>query len=970
LKSPFPAALALRYEAIEVLETGGFGTVYRARQIDLDRQVAIKLMNPAALDDPDQRSRFHDEAIMTASLSHPNVVKLLDFGFEEDLPWAVFEYVSGVTLRARLLTGPVPVSETIETLVQIASGLSAAHDRGILHRDIKPENVVLSTDGSCRVIDFGIARWDSQRHVRTRTWIILGTPEYLPPETLEGKDPTPASDQYSLGILAFELLTGERPYSSANLIQIVDMHLRAPVPNPRDLRGGIPTWLAEIVVTLLAKKPEDRFRDMHHLMTELTSGGDRGLTQDREERAATQPIATSPATGSTLELPRPSSGSSPDREGADHSFAPRRITTLTGSVSLLGFLVILITVGSFWIGSRIDDDTPAPMDDSGSARDTDSMERARPAMPKTSNFPVGGLLEEPANIRSDLRRYLDDLKDRTTKSVVHPEFQEIVDLRQIGLAENLKIDPQRVRTFLKHMEASAERLRGKGSGPGIDEQWIELGECIEEANILIEEGGHQPGTWSGPEVLSKESLRESLDDILERLGAEPTSVPALVAQRLARIEVETRRGSLAGLEALRERVRFVVWLATEHKTWAGTSLGQAIRIRYASEIGRAAMTRPGYTVGLTPVLEATIAEIPNQVFGLVSELVQTPVEIRVGSPEFTAMVQAMSLWGLCDDRDNRVGADSRLEQGLSVILESQVRAWVRSVQGARTGRDLAWTSFRRKIIEKIDKHCCGNRLQRTGRLDIWTREIPIDGFIGAGPARRLDRLLDRSVRLKGPRLSNAIEAHAVKFLASFEEAARDMGVSISRTNSVDWPGVNEVLQEMDLIEEEIEHLGKISTPAWMNLADLSCQILGYLGRDSRLRDGVDEKAAKAAKAIEQRARVRSVSPDPFRRASGLLVLSRLARTRDSILTGTASQNIQDFEIFLELDERAPEWRKTTEGRGELSRRISDIYRSIFRHEGFLGVEEARRCLEASRRLVGVILILVQNALAAPAWSMR
>lgn len=257
------ARIAGRYRLLEVLGTGGMGSVWRAEDEILKRTVAVKLLRPEFAADEASRSRFRIEAQAAASINHPNVVGVYDYGEEatadgECLSYVVMEFVSGRSLadalaEHRRLTARVVCS----ILEQAALGLDAAHRQGVIHRDVKPANLLLSQHGTLKITDFGIARVADAVPL-TRTGTMLGTAQYLSPEQASGAGASPASDLYSLGVVAFTCLSGHPPFDGGNPVATALAHMQDPTP---PLPADIPAPLQQLVDDLMAKKPADRPAD-------------------------------------------------------------------------------------------------------------------------------------------------------------------------------------------------------------------------------------------------------------------------------------------------------------------------------------------------------------------------------------------------------------------------------------------------------------------------------------------------------------------------------------------------------------------------------------------------------------------------------------------------------------------------------------------------------------------------------------
>lgn len=251
--------LADRYHLEERIATGGMGVVWRARDHRLGRDVAIKLIRPEYADDPTFRQRLQLEARAIAAINSPHVVRIHDVCEEADpaggyRAFIVMELVEGEPLSAVLRDGPLSVERTADVMSQTASALAAAHEQQIIHRDVKPANVMVGPGGQVTVLDFGIAR-AADAVALTATDLILGTARYIAPEQADGRGATASSDVYSLGVVAFQCLSGEVPYDTGSDVAIALAHLRDPVP---PLPAHVPEPTASLVGEMLAKSPADR----------------------------------------------------------------------------------------------------------------------------------------------------------------------------------------------------------------------------------------------------------------------------------------------------------------------------------------------------------------------------------------------------------------------------------------------------------------------------------------------------------------------------------------------------------------------------------------------------------------------------------------------------------------------------------------------------------------------------------------
>jgi eukaryotic-like serine/threonine-protein kinase len=262
--------IAERYELEELVGTGGMSTVFRAYDLQLDRRVAIKILHSHYAEDPEYLERFRREARAVARLSHPNIVTVIDRGDDDGRQYIVFEYVEGENLKELVLhEGRLPVRRALELALAIADGLSFAHQRGLVHRDVKPQNILLNHEGEVKVTDFGIARSLHVEHGVTQTGAVLGTGEYLAPEQASGKTVSAATDVYSLGVVLWELLAGDVPFTGENFVAVALRHVNELPPDVRERRTDVSPRLAAAVDRALAKDPARRFPSMAAFAKEL-----------------------------------------------------------------------------------------------------------------------------------------------------------------------------------------------------------------------------------------------------------------------------------------------------------------------------------------------------------------------------------------------------------------------------------------------------------------------------------------------------------------------------------------------------------------------------------------------------------------------------------------------------------------------------------------------------------------------------
>jgi Tol biopolymer transport system component len=253
------------YRIAGLIARGGMAVVYRATDVRLGRDVAVKTIAPLGVPDDQRVERFVREARITASIDHPNVVRVYDVGVFDGQPYLVTELLEGETLRGRLDRGDIAVADACRIAADVARGLVAAHDAGLVHRDLKPENIFLTGTGATKILDFGIAKLIPEpagrtARVSTATGVLLGTAGYLAPEQIRGEALDGRADLFALGATLYEMLTGERAFACEHTVDTLHAILHDPAPDPGPLRSGIPAPLSAIVQRLLEKAQTDRFQ--------------------------------------------------------------------------------------------------------------------------------------------------------------------------------------------------------------------------------------------------------------------------------------------------------------------------------------------------------------------------------------------------------------------------------------------------------------------------------------------------------------------------------------------------------------------------------------------------------------------------------------------------------------------------------------------------------------------------------------
>lgn len=257
-----------RYDIRELIGIGGMANVYRCYDTIDDREVAIKILKDEYLNNLEFIRRFKNESKAIAVLSHPNIVKVFDVSFGDMIQYIVMEYIDGITLKEYIQQqGVLSWKETVHLISQVLAALSHAHSKGVVHRDIKPQNMMLLSDGTIKVTDFGIARFSN--NTKTMTEQAIGSVHYIAPEQAKGDITDGRTDIYSLGVMMYEMLTGKLPYDGDNAVSVALMHLQLTPQSPKALNDDIPEGLEEITLKAMQKQPSDRYQSAQEMLQDI-----------------------------------------------------------------------------------------------------------------------------------------------------------------------------------------------------------------------------------------------------------------------------------------------------------------------------------------------------------------------------------------------------------------------------------------------------------------------------------------------------------------------------------------------------------------------------------------------------------------------------------------------------------------------------------------------------------------------------
>ena len=285
-----------RYQVIEELGKGGMGRVYKVLDTKVNEKIALKLLNPAIALDDKMIERFKNEMILTRQISHRNVCRMYDLNEAEGTPFITMEYVAGEDLKSTIRrVGPLGIGKAVLIARQVCEGLAEAHRLGVVHRDLKPQNIMLDKSGIAHIMDFGIAH-SVQRRGLTGPGAIVGTPEYMSPEQVDGEEADPRADLYALGIVLFEMVTGQVPFAGDSSFAIAYKQKNEPPPDPAELTPQIPEDLVRAILRCLEKGKERRYQSAKDFLADLIEIEKRSATPEsrvlKVKATASKPIPT------------------------------------------------------------------------------------------------------------------------------------------------------------------------------------------------------------------------------------------------------------------------------------------------------------------------------------------------------------------------------------------------------------------------------------------------------------------------------------------------------------------------------------------------------------------------------------------------------------------------------------------------------------------------------------------------------
>ena len=270
LTSSFPI-INSRYQIFGTIATGGMAVIYKAQDLMLERSVALKVLKKELSQDLSFQNKFRQEARASAKLIHPNIITTFDFGLDKDRFYIVMEYIDGVELKELILNpGGIEFSRALNFLLQASSGLAYAHQEGFIHCDIKPQNMLVSNENILKITDFGISRALDTISREEHYDVVWGSPYYFSPEQASGKPPSPSTDIYSLGVIAYEMFTGQLPFDAKDSSELANLHRTENPRPPIELNPSLPKSLNQIIVKCMSKEPTLRYQSGSRLYEELS----------------------------------------------------------------------------------------------------------------------------------------------------------------------------------------------------------------------------------------------------------------------------------------------------------------------------------------------------------------------------------------------------------------------------------------------------------------------------------------------------------------------------------------------------------------------------------------------------------------------------------------------------------------------------------------------------------------------------
>lgn len=460
-----------QYELVKLLGKGGMGVVYQSVQTGLDREVAIKVLTPDFAVDPDYLERFTQEAKIAAALEHPNIVAIFDYGAQEDITYVVMRMLTGGTLEDTLKKhGTLSLKSTVRVLAPIAKALDYAHSQGVYHRDVKPSNIMFDDQNRPYLVDFGLAKLASSARSLTGSGYILGTPDYMPPEQWRGEKAVPATDQYAIAVMVYQMLTGKMPFQAENTYGLMHKHLYELPDDPNTHEEIVlSTAITNVLMRGMAKDPEDRYPSVTALIKGLVRAAKADTAQGVVSHIKPPPTPPTPPmmghiTPSTGQATPPITQSAQPMTQPLPSQSHQMRWVAGGLLVVVGMLAVIIVL--LLNDSGGDEPPPAP------PTEVIDLEIAQGIAQRVEN--IRGLIENENYVRAmgALNSLIADHPDLPEAYfgqawILHEQGFDDRAIRELNTA--LELDPQYADAYLLR---SAIHLEADDPGAALIDLWV------------------------------------------------------------------------------------------------------------------------------------------------------------------------------------------------------------------------------------------------------------------------------------------------------------------------------------------------------------------------------------------------------------------------------------------------------------------------------------------------------------------
>lgn len=540
--------IAERYELLELIGQGGMADVYLAKDIILNRTIAIKILRTSLAKDPIYVTRFQREASAAAALSHKNIVEIYDVGEDEDKYYIVMEYVPGTTLKELILKrGALHYVEAIDIMKQVVGGIAKAHQLGIIHRDLKPQNILVTDSGVAKIADFGIASMQSLAQV-TQTDVIMGSLHYLAPEIARGEKATVQSDIYALGIAFYELLRGEVPFNGESPVNIALKHMQDDLPSLLEFNPSIPQSVENIIIKATAKNLNDRYHNATEMLDDLNTCLDRlneeklVFSYDNEPEPTivldSREVFSGENTGNIASKEAIKDDDAKEDKGIKKLINKFKSLSIKAKVGIVAGIVLVVAVIAFFLYANIRPDTNLMPDLEGKTR------KQAIALLKDYNVTISDDVTEKLSDEYDKGKILEtDPKKGTTIKEGDVVKLTISKGKYIVIDDYIGMDEEKATKALEKLGLEVEieeEVSSKSRGTVID-QSIDEGEKLDptkkkelKITLTVSKGNYTIiGDYLGMDVeKAKEALAKLGFEVVDKEEESEKPVGTVIDQSL------------------------------------------------------------------------------------------------------------------------------------------------------------------------------------------------------------------------------------------------------------------------------------------------------------------------------------------------------------------------------------------------------------------------------------------------------